>query len=55
MTVTNTRVAIVGASSLRGKELVDALSDSDVRGAEPTTKAFAYKTIPGGKLELVVH
>ena len=23
--------------------------------SEPTTKTFAYKTIPGGKLELVVH
>ena len=26
-----------------------------VADAEPTTKTFAYKTIPGGKLELVVH
>jgi aspartate-semialdehyde dehydrogenase len=34
MTVTNTRVAIVGASSLRGKELVDALSDSALAASD---------------------
>jgi aspartate-semialdehyde dehydrogenase len=34
MAVTNTRVAIVGASSLRGKELVDALGDSALAASD---------------------
>ena len=40
--------AILMASSIC--EVTPAFADDD-----PTTKTFAYKTIPGGKLEMVVH
>jgi acetyl esterase/lipase len=32
-----------------------SLATSAAVGAEPTTKKFNYKTIPGGELEMVVH
>jgi acetyl esterase/lipase len=32
-----------------------SLASAAVAGAEPTTRTFTYKTIPGGTLEMVVH